>query len=92
MHGSCGPPGCRASPVGILRKVETASRGQQVEGRACHGFVYRNEWCGAMGACGQAPPWSPGGGSICRLDRSVVDDQVVVGSLVVRGVLRSLCV
>ena len=39
-----------------------------------------------------APPWSQGGALICWLEGVVVYDQVVVGLLVVRGVLHSLCV
>ena len=45
-----------------------------------------------MCACGQGPLWSPGGALICRPDGSVVYDQVVVGSLILWGVPRSLCV
>ena len=45
-----------------------------------------------MRACGQGRPWSLTGALICRQDPFVVYEQVVVGSLVVRGVLRSLCV
>ena len=45
-----------------------------------------------MRACDQGSPGFPGGALICLLNGLVVYDQVVVSSLVVRGVLRFLCV